>query len=149
MKQSRPCNEEQLVLYHYNELSTDNRRELDHHLQTCGSCRSALVEIGSSLAALPRPELQLSPAQKRVFVERVNERVRRSPTYLRAAWGGVLATAVLVAGVMLMRPADLPLTVAPHEPAMADFEMLQQLDLLRELDLLKELDLLQEMGQLG
>ena len=38
--------------------------------------------------------------------------------------------------------ADLPLPVGSTEPAMAEFEILQQLDLLQEMDLLKELDLL-------
>lgn len=149
MSRQNNCNEEQLVLYHYDELTLPERQKVETHLQGCPDCRAELNDLQAALAIVPQMKLEFSEAEKLRFAEQVTDRVRRSPRHLRAAWGGVFATAALVAGVMFFSPADLPQSVVPSEPAVAEFEMLEQLDLLQELDLLKELDLLQEMGQLG
>jgi hypothetical protein len=147
MNRDKQCSEEQLVLYHYDELSSAERQALDVHLNTCSHCRTSLEELQASLAAIPRPELQISKARKLQFAERVTKRAQRRPKNYRAAWGGALATGALVFA-MFLQPTENVVTVTPNPSSIPDFEVIEMLDMLQDLDLLKDLDLLQEMGQL-
>lgn len=149
MNQNKGCNEEQLVLYHYGELSSIERQALDEHLNTCPDCRTSLQELRASLAAIPQPDLQFSPTRKLQFSERVTKRAYRRSKNYRAAWGGALATGALVVTIVLLQPADKMMSVIPVVPSTVDFEVLESLDLLQDLELLKDLDLLQEMEEFG
>lgn len=149
MNQTKTCNDEQLTLYFYGELTSVQRQILDAHLQECPDCRTSLNELQASLAAVPNPELQLSPGRKTQFADQVMERTRRRRVGFPAAWGGALVAGALVLTVVLLRPADQLVPVSPTVTALADFEVLEQLDLLQELDLLKDLDLLQEIEESG
>lgn len=149
MNQNKPCNEELLTLYHYGELSGTETRNLELHLQDCSACQENLKELQKGLAAVPTPHLQFSEAQRRSFTEKVSRRVQKRSKSRAGIWGGALAAAAMVAAILLLRPAELPVPPVPGQPAMADFEMLEQLELLQELDLLRDLELLQEMEQWG
>lgn len=144
---NQTCSQELLTLYHYDELPVEQRQVVDQHLQDCPDCRASLAELRSSLRSIPVPELQLDPAQKLQFADRVLQS-RRSYRPL-AAWGGALAAAgALAVAVVVLQPSR-QLPVAPIQPALADYEMLEQLDLLQELEVLQELELLEELEQLG
>lgn len=149
MKPNKPCNKELLTLYHYDELAGAEAQNLELHLQHCSACQNDLKEIRRGLAAVPTPHLHLSQAQRRSFAERVSSQAQQRSKSRAGIWAGGLAAAAMVAAILLLRPVDLTVPNAPGQPAMADFEMLEQLELLQDLDLLKDLELLQEMEQWG
>lgn len=149
MKPNKPCNQELLTLYHYGELTGPEARTLELHLQHCSPCRHDLKAIKRVLAAVATPHLHLSEAQRHSFSEKVTSQVQRRSKSRAGIWAGALAAAAMVTAILLLRPVDLPVANAPGQPAMADFEMLEQLELLQELELLRDLELLQEMEQWG
>jgi len=142
------CSQELLTLYHYDELPVEQRQLVEQHLQDCPDCRASLAELRSSLRGIPVPKLQLEPAQKLQFSARVLRQSRRSYRPL-AAWGGALAAAGALAVAVIVLQPSRQLPVAPTQPALADYEMLEQLDLLQDLELLQQLELLEELEQLG
>jgi len=144
------CHKEQLTLYHYAELSPTQRCAFETHLQGCPACRTALEEIQSSLADVHATELKLDSAQKQRFVEKVTSSTRRRPLSNPRIWGGGLAAVGMLALVIVsLYSVDQTVQIVPARPAMADFEVLEQLDMLQELDLLQKLELLQELDKLG
>lgn len=150
MTEQQRCNQELLTLYHYRELPAEQAAAVTAHLQGCAACRKALAELQQLLAQLPRPELQFSAADKQRFADRVARRARRRSGLPLPAWGGALAAAgALGLALVVMQPERPVVTPPAGGAAMADFEVIEQLDMLQELDLLQNLELLQELEQLG
>src|SRR5262245_54137960 len=87
----------QLSAYHHQELSADEERRIEAHLQMCSRCRTAYEEIrlGSRLASL----LQVSSAPESIWSD-----VRPGPqTWRHWRWvaiAALAATAILVAVVV-------------------------------------------------
>lgn len=150
MTEQLQCNQELLTLYHYRELPPEQFAAVTAHLQGCAACRAELAELQQALAQLPRPELQFSTADRQRFAERVVRRTRRRSGLPLPAWGGALAASgALVLTLVVMQPERPVVKPSSGGAAMADFEVIEQLDMLQELDLLQNLELLQELEQLG
>jgi anti-sigma factor RsiW len=151
MKKNRAngCTEEDLILYHYGELDSEQRRRVEDHLATCPACQEKLRDLERTLAAGSWPYLDYTTTKVRRFTSRVMDRVQGNPRRILPVWGGVITTvtAMIIALVML-RPGTAP---EPDESVslIAEMEVLQDMELLQTLELLEDLDLLQELEGLG
>ena len=147
MTRKQICNDELLTLYHYQELAADESRSFEHHLVECVSCRIALDELRSSLAAVPSPELTFSSAQKQQFSAKITARIGQRKSHSLSNWGTALAVATALGLMVLMlRPVSPPIVPPPAAAALAELEVLEQFELLKDLELLQNLELLEELG---
>jgi anti-sigma factor RsiW len=145
------CSEENLVLYHYRDLDGAAVREVENHLEHCAACRDSLREIRETLAAVPRPTLEMSGIEAQRFAGRVIARTEsRSRRRTLSLWGGSLATAAVVLLTFFsLRPGPVPNVPRAQVKMSAQLETLPDLDLLQNLDLLENMDLLQELDVQG
>jgi anti-sigma factor RsiW len=141
------CSEENLVLYHYGELEEAQIREMESHLKGCADCREDLRDLRQTLAALPRPTLEMTGIEARHFASRTMARVQgRSRRRKLSLWGGSLATAaVALFAFFSLQPGPVPSVPRTQVRMSAQLETLPDLDLLQNLDLLENMDLLQEL----
>lgn len=141
------CSNEDLLLYYYGELDGQRHRELAEHLATCAACSKEWQRLQDSLERVPRPTIELEPAETRKFAARVAARAQRRDHRKLWLWGGALtATAVLALSLIARPPGIVP---GQEGKLVADAAMVQELDLLQNLDLLEELDLLQDLAGQG
>ncbi len=145
------CSEKNLVLYHYRELEGAAAHEVENHLEDCAACRDALREIRETLAAVPRPTLEMSTIEAQRFAGRVIARTRdRSRRRNLSLWGGSLATAAaLLITFFSLQPGPAPSVPRTQVKMSAQFETLPDLDLLQNLDLLENMDVLQSLDAQG
>ncbi|PLX81495.1 MAG: hypothetical protein C0616_04120 [Desulfuromonas sp.] len=148
MNQAKHYDQETLLLYHYGELLSAERRALGAHLEECAVCRQELDSLRVTLDAVPQVEPQISIADRHRFADEVVEQMHRRQGRHRLAWGGTFISAALLALVLLRPGPELP-SVTPPVPAMAEFEVLEKMEMLQDLDVLQDLDLLLELEQLG
>ena len=150
-EQADTCRPEQLLLYHYGELTDPERVEVERHLQRCPACRDELAELQRLLAAVPASGIELTPAEVERFSSRVMERLpsRRRSHLSRPMLGWSLAgAAVLLITFNLGRqiPNQVPppekseVKIAAVTPGMPDLDLLQNLDLLENFELVQQLD---------
>ncbi len=144
------CPREEIALFAIGELSPEQQAGLRDHLARCAACREELDGLRTTLAALPRPSLDISPAEARRFAARVRGRIEeKSPSRL-PAWGSALAAAgVLALALFVLRPAGLDPAGGENRRMVAEIDLLENLDLLQNLELLEDLDLLQELEEPG
>jgi anti-sigma factor RsiW len=151
MSQTCRYREEDLLLYYYGELDPAARSGLEEHLETCSSCRDWLRQLSCLLDSIPRPEIEITPAEITRFAARVAERAGAGRVWRPSlpVWGGALAAAaVLIVTLVADRPH--PLTPASSgSTQVAKLEMLQRLDLLQDFELLQELELLEALEGRG
>jgi len=141
------CRKEDLLLYYYGELNGQRYRELTEHLATCAVCNKEWQRLQVTLEQVPRPTIELAPAERRKFAARVAERAQRRNRSKLWLWGGALtATAVLALSLIARPPGIVP---GQGNKLVADAAVVQELDLLQNLELLEELDLLQDLEGQG
>lgn len=149
MNRHRACNDEQLMLYYYNELIPAERQAVEIHLGECPDCQHTFAELQASLAAVPFASLRMSAAQKLRFAEEVTTRSRQGAPRSLPTWGGALVAAgILGLALMLIGPDKHELPVRPESPVRADFELVEQIQILQDIALLENLDLLQDIESL-
>ena len=147
MTRKQTCNDEQLTLYYYKELTADENHSLEQHLAECVTCSASLDELRKSLAAVSHSELKFSSLNKQQFAAKVTARIDQRKRRFLPGWGTALAAAtVLGLMVLMLRPVDQPIVSPPAAAALAELEVLEQFELLKDLDLLQDLELLQELG---
>ena len=147
MTHKQICNDEDLTLYHYQELTAAESQSLEQHLAECSTCRAALDELRRSLAAVPSPKLRISAAQKQQFTEQITARIGQRKRTSLPNWGTAFAVAsVLGLMVLILQPGSQSVVQPPPAAALADLEVLEQFDLLKDLELLRDLELLEEFG---
>jgi anti-sigma factor RsiW len=140
-----------LSLFYYGELDPLDRFLVKEHLASCPDCQDHLQQLSCLLDRLPRPELEISPAEINRFAARVAERAvsgrfRRPSLQI---WGGALAAAaVLIVTLIAERPQQLA-PVGGASTQVAELEMLQRLELLQDFELLQDLELLTELEGRG
>ncbi len=147
------CRPQQLLLYHYDELDTAGRRQVEQHLQSCTACRAELSELQSLLTALPTAAPKLSSAELDRFSARVMEQVQpRRSRFTRPALGWALAggAALLITlNLPQLLPTSAPLPAKLPVVMTADQDVLLNLELLQTLELLEDFELLQQLEPLG
>jgi anti-sigma factor RsiW len=142
------CREQDLVSYYYGDLDTPARTHLETHLQGCPACRENLAGIHCLLDGLPREKVELAPADLGRFAARVAGRATARRSRRVPVWGGALAAAAVLGGILLVRwPGSAP-EIRPA-PAASEIGILSELELLQDLDLLENLEWLQELEGTG
>lgn len=92
--------EELLFAYAEGDLSAEDKRRVDSHVQSCKDCRTSLVfymELEKSLLARRHDRPSATPAARRVARA---VRPRRSPVLIPAltSWPGLVASALVLFG---------------------------------------------------
>lgn len=149
MTNRQPCDEQQLTLYHYNELERETRQQVENHLKSCANCRATLEQINSCLAAVPKGEQTIDSAGRLRFTEQVMARTGSRRRIGKPVWGGALAAAGTLALVLTLMPIFQQQPVEMSNPALTELELLEQLELLQDLDILQDFELLGELEDLG
>jgi anti-sigma factor RsiW len=142
------CREQDLVSYYYGDLDPPARAHLEAHLEGCFTCRENLAGIRCLLDGLPREKVELAPADLGRFAARVAGRATPRRSRRVPVWGGAIAAAAVVVGIILVRWPDSAPEISPA-PAASEIKILSELELLQELDLLENLELLQELEGTG
>jgi anti-sigma factor RsiW len=158
------CNEfeQDLVLYHYGELSGDNRDQLASHLRACPACASYLKGLA---ALLPLTVNTDEPSEE--FWQNYNRELRHKLADLqeKKSWWQALQTALrpwtlpalvgtaVVALAVTLNTAykttpidDLP---AADAALMEVLPMAENLDLFNNMDVLENIELLEVMEGSG
>jgi anti-sigma factor RsiW len=142
------CREQDLVTYYYGELDPSARAHLEAHLEGCSACRENLAGIRCLLDGITREEPELTPVDLDRFAARVAGRATARRSRRVPVWGGAIAAAAVVVGIILVRwPDSVP--EIPPAPAASEIKILSELELLQDLDLLENLELLQELEGTG
>jgi len=150
-EQAESCQSEQLFLYHYGELNGQERLNVEQHLHVCPGCRNELTELRRLLAAVPRPDSELTSAEVERFCSRVMEHlpVRRHRVLTRPVLGWSLAGAVVLLLTFNLGqeipdrtapPDNAPVKIVAVQSGLPDLELLQNLDLLENFELVLQLD---------
>lgn len=142
------CREQDLVSYYYGDLDLPARVRLEAHLKGCPACRENLAGIRSLLDGIPREEPELPDVDLGRFVARVTDRVSARRGRRISAWGGALAAAAVLAGILLVRWPDSAPNIRSSS-SVSEISVLQDMELLQELDLLENLEWLQELEGTG
>ncbi len=146
------CRPENLTLFHYGELDSAGRLQVEEHLQGCAACRKELAELRSDLGMLPKKDLDFSPRQIREFNQRVSRLrpLHRWPLRPAVGWSLAAATAVLL--VMTLKspvPEWLPVDQGTSPQISESPKSLPDPELLLNMELIENLDLLQELEGMG
>ena len=156
------CNEfeQDLVLYHYGELSGDSRDQLASHLRACPACASYLKELA---ALLPLTVNTDEPGQE--FWQNYSREMRHKladlqekkswwqalPTALRPWTLPALAgTAVIALAVTLNTSSKTTTDVPSADPALMEvLPMAENLELFNNMDVLENIEVLEVMEGSG
>ena len=160
----RACKEfeQDLVLYYYGERGREESKELENHLEGCGSCRQFLADLRRLLPLTVKPDDPPQPfwenyskeMQERLAAIAQRGRWWRDLASLFRPWPvPALATALvlilaltLTFGKRIWRSQDLP----PDEEAVLEIlPMAENLDFFKAMDLLDSMDLLEDTGGPG
>ncbi|MDD4004263.1 MAG: zf-HC2 domain-containing protein [Elusimicrobiaceae bacterium] len=94
-----PCErEEQVLLYHYGELSDDGRAECERHLKVCGQCRlglAALAAVGQFKQPRQVPAELVAGVRRRVLPGRLAGWLRGHPWFRYSTVATGLAAGLL------------------------------------------------------
>ncbi len=146
----KKCKSESLLhLYIDEELSKDEKRELDRHLENCDSCRNELQELLQTNSLLVgMAEVEPSDGFSRAFWEKVDAHEEKNKqgfitSFFEILWRPRFAAAamlvLIIAGVVIFQN-DIG-KVANEEMILAvDLEMLVEFELVDNLDILENLD---------
>ncbi len=70
------CNyNEDLMLYHYDELSLSERKAFDEHLKECNQCASYISKLKKNMESIKLPEHDLTDDVNARFRHRVYEKI--------------------------------------------------------------------------
>lgn len=142
------CREQDLVSCYYGDLDPPARARLEAHLEGCAACRESLAGIRRLLDGIPREELEVAPGDLGRFAARVAERATARRSRRVPVWGGALAAAAVLAGILLLRWPGAAPEIRPA-PTASEIGILSELELLQDLDLLENLEWLQELEGTG
>jgi anti-sigma factor RsiW len=152
------CNEfeQDLVLYHYGELSGDGRDQLASHLGACPACASYLTELA---ALLPLTVNTDEPGQD--FWQNYSREMRHKLADLqeKKSWWQALqtalrpwtlpalaGTAVIALAVTLNTSNQTTTDVPSADPALMEvLPMAENLDLFNNMDVLENIEVLEVM----
>ncbi|WP_443749833.1 anti-sigma factor family protein [Asticcacaulis solisilvae] len=111
-----------LHAYADGELSGDDARSVEAHLETCAACRADLRQIRDLKAAVKR--IDWGQAAPQGLADGIRKRVAADRARRAAMWsgGGGLIAASLVAAMLLMRPPVSPVddVIAGHQRTLRD-----------------------------
>lgn len=153
--------EQDLVLYHYSELSDAERAAVEGHIQNCAGCRRYLDQIGSILPATvepDQPEQSFWDEYSREMRRKLDEREQSSWWQKAKEWlqpwlvPAIAATAVAVIaltftlGKGFFRPKDLP---PEDESLMEILPVAENLDFFSNMEILDAMDLLESLNGSG
>ncbi len=121
--------QEQLILYHYDELNDEERTRLETHIAECEGCRANLASLRSLDMTIPRDNApQTDPEMVHALRQAVSRNIRRQNNgsrkqsmdglldflYPAPALRIALAAALFVLGFMVgNRNNDAPVTIPP------------------------------------
>lgn len=150
--------EEDLVLYHYDDLEPAARENLATHLKSCPACRGAVEELN---ALLPRTIVRDEPPEKfwtdysrelRQKIDAATDKpslwssltawLRPVPLTAFATGAVVLLALTFTVGKKYWHKAEPPL----DDEAVAIMSSSQDLDLFKNLEILDALDVLEAMS---
>ena len=151
------CNEfeQDLVLYHYGELSGDSRDQLASHLRACPACASYLKELA---ALLPLTVNTDEPGQE--FWQNYSREMRHKladlqekkswwqalPTALRPWTLPALAGTAVIALAVTLNTSNVP----SADPALMEvLPMAENLELFNNMDVLENIEVLEVMEGSG
>ena len=156
------CNEfeQDLVLYHYGELSGDSRDQLASHLRACPACASYLKELA---ALLPLTVTTDEPGQE--FWQNYSREMRHKLADLqeKKSWWQALqtalrpwtlpalaGTAVIALAVTLNTSNQTTTDVPSADPALMEvLPMAENLELFNNMDVLENIEVLEGMEGSG
>ena len=154
--------EEDLVLYHYGELSGDSRAHFATHLRACPGCASYLKELA---ALLPLTVNTDEPPEE--FWQNYSREMRHKLADLqeRKSWWQelqaslrpwtlpALAGTAIVALALILNIGDkkMPINDAPtaDQALMEVLPMAENLELINNMDVLENIEVLELMGASG
>jgi anti-sigma factor RsiW len=156
------CNEfeQDLVLYHYGELSGDSRDQLASHLRACPACASYLKELA---ALLPLTVTTDEPGQE--FWQNYSREMRHKLTDLqeKKSWWQALQTALrpwtlpalagtaVIALAVTLNTSNQTTTDVPSadQALMEVLPMAENLELFNNMDVLENIEVLEGMEGSG
>ena len=68
---------DQLILYHYDELETDERAAVEKHIEECKACRESLAALGTLGSVVPRQAPETDPQMVHALRQAVSRKIRR------------------------------------------------------------------------
>jgi anti-sigma factor RsiW len=148
-QQRKHYGEKDLLLLYYDELSHEERSDVERHLADCGECREIWQTLQQALDAVPRVSLNMSGEEARRFAQRVAGQVVRRRLSRVWMWGGGLVAAALLALTLTVRPPGLLPGAGDNPKTLADAGIVKDMDLLQNMDLLEQLDFLQDLDGQG
>jgi anti-sigma factor RsiW len=155
---STVCNEfeQDLVLYHYGDLSTEDRDRLTTHLRACPGCATYLKELA---ALLPLTMNTDEPGEE--FWQNYSREMRHKLVDLqeKKSWWQALhaalrpwtlpalaGTAVVALAMILNTSNQITTDVSSADPALMEvLPMAENLDLFNNMDVLENIEVLEVM----
>lgn len=148
MKKTTCLNDQDLILYHYGELSAAQGAAA--HLAACPDCAERLTALREDLAQLPGLTPQVDPMAGTRMAARVTERLgaRRRKIWLPAFGATAVVAFALVLSLNRGPQPNLPEVTRSLPAATTSFgleEDMPDIDFLEELELLQNLELLSQI----
>ena len=151
--QALPCQPQQLLFYHYDELDAAGRQQVEQHLQRCSVCREELAELQVLLRSVSSAVPEPAPAELERFNARVMQRIQpRRRWFAQPALGWTLAGAAALLFTLNLQTSLPPSAPVPAEKSLiitAEQDVVFNLELLQTLELLEDFDLIQQLEQSG
>ncbi len=154
--------EQDLVLYHYGELSGTERAAVKAHTQDCEGCRHYLAEIASLLPLTVQSDEPPQPfwdEYSRQMRRKLAGRERQSwwqavATVLLRSWAvpAVAAAAVLIIALTITIGKDFfqPREIPPEDQSLMEvLPVAENLDFFSNMEILDSMDLLESLGGSG
>ncbi len=146
MSNNNCLTEQEITLYCTGDLGREQHRAAQEHFVACRKCRTTMAATRRSLAAVTRPELQLSAAEQQGFTDRVMRAAgKRARGPVLQAWGAAAtALAAGIVAVMLFGPGDLPTNTEQNRGGQyAELDLVENMEMLEELELLEMMEMLE------
>ena len=141
-------NEDELVLYYYDELEDVVKGKLKKHLEGCSECRSSLEKIKNAFDRIELQEPELSQAQWDNYRVRVHEKIEGraprgksvlfKPAIIRAAVAAMFIIVVTFGGMKYYEVKESDKFIMENYELMLDLEFIEDLEILEYLDEIEE-----------
>ncbi len=142
-------NENDFVLYYYDELGLPERKAFEAHLKDCKRCASSIKKLKASLDSVNMPESELTADSsgqfRRKVYEKIEERSSRNSFILfrpGMVQTSALALLLLVTVIGGVRYYDAR---AERKFIMENYDLMMEIELFEDLEILEYLDEIEEV----
>lgn len=141
-------NEEDLILYYYDELESSVKKQIQSHLEKCGKCVLTLEKLRATLNRIELTEPGLSEVKwdnyrKRIYEKIEGESLRKKPFFFTPRFAQTVAVAALLlvtvfGGLKFYEKRQSDKFIMENYELMMDLELIEDLEILRYLEEIEE-----------